>query len=95
MHAAVWGLTGLVIPAWWTMRRTISSSAMPVEPAAVGGQEGRPLAPFANSQVDHPGGARRQRDGDDLAALAGDHQGAVAALDAQGLDVATGRPRDA
>ena len=34
-----------------------------------------------------PGGAWRERDGDDLPALAGDHQGAVPALDAERLDV--------
>jgi len=34
--------------------------------------------------------ARRQRDSEDLAALAGDHQGPVAALDAQVLDVSAG-----
>ena len=35
-----------------------------------------------------------RRDGDDLAALAGDDQGAVAALQAQVLDVRAGRLRD-
>ena len=35
-------------------------------------------------------GARCERDGDNLAALAGDHQSPVPALDAQGLDVGTG-----
>ena len=34
-----------------------------------------------------PGGARHQRGGDDLAALTGDHQGPVPALDVQGPDV--------
>jgi hypothetical protein len=34
-----------------------------------------------------PGGAWRERDGDDLPAFAGDHQGAVSALDAERLDV--------
>ena len=38
----------------------------------------------------HPHGPRRQRDRDHLAALAGDHQGAVAALDTQGIDIGTG-----
>ena len=61
--------------------------AVPVQPLPVGGQEDRPVAAFADGQVDRPGGARRERDGDDLAALAGDHQGAVAAFEAEGLDV--------
>jgi hypothetical protein len=60
---------------------------MPVQSAAIGSQEDRALAALADGQVDRPGGARRQRDGDDLAALTGDHQGAVPALDAQRLDI--------
>src|SRR6266545_2583212 len=52
-------------------------STMAVQPAAISSQEDRPLAPFADGQVDRPGGAWRERDGDDLAALAGDHQGSV------------------
>ena len=62
-------------------------SAVAVQPAAIGGQEDRSLAALADGQVDRPRGARRKRDGDHLAALAGDHQGAVPTLDAQGLDV--------
>ena len=61
--------------------------AVPVQPPPVRGQEHRPVRPLADGQVDRPGGARRQRDGDDLAALAGDGQGPVAALQAQVLDV--------
>jgi hypothetical protein len=61
--------------------------AVPVQSATVGGQEDGALAALADGQVDRPGGVRRQWDGDDLAALAGDHQGTVPALDAQRLDV--------
>ena len=57
--------------------------AMPVQPPAIGSQEDRPFAAFADGQVDRPRGAWRERDSDDLAALAGDHQGPVPALDAQ------------
>src|SRR6476661_9018701 len=64
--------------------------AMPVQPPPVRGQEHRPFGALADGQVDRPSGARRQRDGDDLAALAGDGQGPVAALDAQSLDVGAG-----
>jgi hypothetical protein len=48
------------------------SGAVPVQPPPVRGQEHRPAGPFPDGQVDRPGGPRRQRDGDDLAALAGD-----------------------
>jgi len=64
--------------------------AVPVQPAAVPGEEHRPFGMFAEGQVDRPGGARRQRDGHDLAALAGDGQGPVPALEAQVLDVSAG-----
>ncbi|MGH3232105.1 MAG: hypothetical protein ACRDOH_02260 [Streptosporangiaceae bacterium] len=43
--------------------------AAPVQPPTVCGQEHRPASAFADGQVDRPGGARRQRDGHDLAAL--------------------------
>jgi len=64
--------------------------AVPVEPPAIGGQEDRPVAALADGQVDRPRRAWRQRDGDDLAAFAGDDQRPVAALDTQRLDVGTG-----
>jgi hypothetical protein len=48
--------------------------AVPVQPPSVGGQEDGPVAPFPGGQVDRPGDARCERDGDDLAALAGDGQ---------------------
>ena len=64
--------------------------AVPVQPAPVRSDEQRSFGTFTDSQVDGPGGARRERDGDDLAALAGDHQGAVPAFQAQLLDVGAG-----
>ena len=66
-------------------RRTV-----PVQPAAISGQEDRPVAALADGQVDRPRRAWRQRDSDDLAAFAGDDQRPVAALDTQRLDVGTG-----
>jgi hypothetical protein len=63
------------------------SGAVSVQPDASRGQEDRPVCAFANGEVDRPSGARRERNGDNLAALAGDHQGPVPAFDAQGLDV--------
>jgi hypothetical protein len=62
-------------------------SAVPVEPPPIGRQEDGALATLADRQVDCPGGAGRERDGDDLPALAGDHQGAMTALDAEPLDI--------
>jgi len=67
---------------------------VPVQPPAVRGDEQRPCGALAAGQVDGPGGARGERDSDDLAALAGDHQGAMAALQAQVLDVRAGGLRD-
>ena len=65
-------------------------SAVPVQPPPVCGEEDRPGAAFPGGQVDRPGGARGERDGDDLAALAGKRQGPVATLLAQVLDVSAG-----
>jgi hypothetical protein len=64
--------------------------AVPVQPPPVLGQEHRAFGAFADGQVDRPRSARRQRDGDDLAALAGHGQRPVAALEAQVLDVGAG-----
>jgi hypothetical protein len=64
--------------------------AVAVQPAAVCGQEDWPFGAFADGQVDRPCGARGEQDGEDLAALAGDDQGAVTALHAQGLDTGGG-----
>jgi hypothetical protein len=60
---------------------------MPVQTPAVRSQEDGACYTLASGQIDCPGGARRQRYRDDLAALAGDHQRPVPALDAQGIDV--------
>jgi hypothetical protein len=64
--------------------------AVAVQPPPVRGQEDRPVTAFPGGQVDRPGGARRERDGDDLAALAGDRQGPVSAVQPQVLDVGPG-----
>jgi hypothetical protein len=55
--------------------------AMTVQPPAVRGQEDRPRARFADGQVNRSRSAWRERDGDDLPALAGDHECPVPALD--------------
>jgi hypothetical protein len=67
---------------------------VPVQPPPVRGQEHRTISAFAGGQVDRPRGPRRQRDSDDLAALAGDGQRPVPALQAQLLDVGAGGLRD-
>ena len=54
--------------------------AMAVQAAPVSGEEDGTVAAFPSGQIDCPGGAGRERDGDDLAALAGTaalHPGAV------------------
>jgi len=66
-----------------------SCGTVPVE-AFPGGEEQRAFGTLADGQVDGAGGARGERYGDDLAALAGDDQGPVATLEAQVLDVGAG-----
>jgi hypothetical protein len=68
--------------------------AVPVQPLAVRGQEYRPAGALADGWVDRPGRARRQRDGDHLAALTSDRQGPVAAFQAQVLDIGAGSLKD-
>jgi hypothetical protein len=54
----------------------------------------RTLGALADGQIDGPGGARRQRDGDDLAGLAHDGEGPMATLEAERLDVGAQRLGD-
>ncbi len=69
--------------------------SVPVQPPPVRGEEDRSLASLADGQVDRTRSARRQRNRDDLAALAGDDQGPVPAFQAQGLDIGAGGLGDA
>jgi hypothetical protein len=64
---------------------------VPVQPPLVRTQENRPIDALGDGQVDRPGGPRRERDGDDLAALADDRQRPVPAFQSQVLDVGAGR----
>jgi len=57
---------------------------------AVRGQEHRPAGTLADGEVDRPGGVRRERDGDDLAALMGNGESPVAAFQIEVLDVGAG-----
>jgi hypothetical protein len=63
--------------------------AVPVQPPPIRRQEDRSFAAFTDGQVDRPRGPGRQRDGDYLAALAGDDQRPVPALEAHRLNVGT------
>jgi hypothetical protein len=86
----VWGLTCLVMPARRVTPQTIRAGAVPVESPTVRCEEQRALSALADGEVDRSAGAGRERDGDDLAALAGNHQSAVAAFAAHVLDVGAG-----
>jgi hypothetical protein len=61
--------------------------AVAVQAPAVAAEEQRPFGALADCKVDRPGGTGCEGDGDDLAALAGDDKGPVAALGAHVLDV--------
>ena len=87
---SVWGLTCLAIPARRVARRTIRAVPWRPSPPPVRSDEQRPFGALSHGQVDGAGGARRERDGGHLAALAGDDQGAVAALQSQLLEVCAG-----
>jgi hypothetical protein len=57
--------------------------AVPIQPLSVRAEEDRPLHALSDDQVDRPCRAGRERDGDNLAALAGDDKRPMPALDAQ------------
>jgi hypothetical protein len=59
----------------------------PVEAVAVTASQDRPLVAISDGQVDRPSGPRYERHGGGLVALAHDPQRAMAALDAEVLDV--------
>ena len=63
---------------------------MPVHPGASGVQQDRPAVPVADRPVDGPADRRRQRDQDDLGALAAYPQDAMAVFLAQVGDVGAG-----
>jgi hypothetical protein len=63
------------------------TGAVAVHSQTVRPEEDRAFQSFADGQVDRSGGARRERDRDNLAALAQHGEGAVAAFDAELVDV--------
>jgi hypothetical protein len=85
----VCGPTGLVTRRGW-LPADDPGGAVPVQPLFVRAGEDRSFHALSNGQVDRPRGAWRERDGDNLAALAGDNQGSVPAFDAQFLDAGAG-----
>jgi hypothetical protein len=60
---------------------------VPVHPLPVRAPEDRPVEAFADGQVNRSGGARRERDGDQLAALTQHGQGAVPTFQPEVVDV--------
>jgi hypothetical protein len=72
-----------------------SPGAVTVETVAVGTEEDRSLAAFADGEVDRPRRAGSEGDRDDLAALAQDRESPMPSLQADRLDVGPGGLRDA
>jgi len=66
--------------------RTVAVEAVAVDP-----EEDRALTALADCEVDGTGRAWRERDGDNLAALAHDGEGSMSAFEAQRFDVGTSR----
>jgi len=86
---SVWGRDDLADPGAAGGLADDPPGTVPVQPPPVRGQEHRAAGALADGQVDRPGRARRERYGDDLAALAGDGQSPVPALQTQMLDIGT------
>ena len=60
---------------------------MTIQPVPAGAEKDRSFAAFAGAQIDRPGDAGCEPDGEPLAALADDGQDPVPAFQVQGLDV--------
>ena len=67
------------------------SSGVPGQALAVVAEEDRPVEPLTDRQIEGPGSAWCEGDGDGLAALAMHHQGAAAPVEAELVDVGTER----
>jgi hypothetical protein len=87
---SVCGPTDLVIPARRATLLTIRPAPCRSRRRPSPMRKDGAVAAFAGGQVDRPGSAGRQRDGDDLAALTGDRQRPVSPLQAQVLDIGAG-----
>ena len=86
----VWGRICLSSPDRLATLRTFGPGAMAVEALPVGPSENRSLTSLTDGEIDCPGSARREGDGDDLAASAQHCQGAMSPLETKRFDV---RPR--
>jgi len=82
------GSDGLVDPGPAGQPPHDPAGGVPVETLTSGVEEDRPFEPLSDGQVDRSGRAGGQRDGNDLAALAGHGEGSVAPVEAGGADVA-------
>ena len=91
---SVWGVTALPIPARRAVLRTIRLAPCRSSRRPSAARNTGPSVRSPDGQVDRPGRAGRQRDGHHLAALTGDRQRPVPALQAQVLDVGAGGLRD-
>jgi hypothetical protein len=69
----------------------VKAGCVTVETLTVRGEEDRTVGALADGLVDRPGRAWRQRDRDDLAALAQDGQGRMGPLEAERFDVGAQR----
>ena len=65
---------------------------MAVEAVAADPEEDRAFLALADCEIDRTSRARRERDGDNLAAFAHDDEGSMSVFEAQLRDVGTGRP---
>jgi hypothetical protein len=65
-----------------------------IDPPVVRADEDRPVAAFADHEIDGPSRPGRQGDGHDLAALTHNGERAVAALEPQVLNIGADRLRD-
>jgi hypothetical protein len=91
----VWGDV-LVDPSPFRQPFDDPGGGMPIQPAgAVVVEEDRAVFSFPDTQVDGPGGAGRQRDGDDFSSFAGDGQSPMTPLHTKLAYVGIQRFRDA
>ena len=81
----------MLIPALRARRRTIRQAAWRSSRSPFVSEEDRPLDPFADGQIDRPGGSGSERDSDDLAALAQHRERAVPPFEAERFDVGAER----
>jgi hypothetical protein len=64
---------------------------MAVHALTVRSKEDRTVEAFADGEIDRSGGARCERDRDDLAVFAQDGEGAVPAFEAESVDIGAER----